>query len=279
MNLVSRNLANESFEIMSKAKHSVKVALSDEDKATQVVSVLGAVSHCRAQVELYVKFDNWSPGGLEEWERILSKGVQVFWDPEVDRSVATIDGLHYSLEDAGATRVESKGFRFRKIGFFGILRGKLVVGQRIGGDRGFPVLIVIEQGGGRYPVFVGRGRTPSELEAGDTLRVAYLSIVGERTFSGSSPPAEVFLEALSVERIERHREGKPLVWLSAKNAIHELLAESSMPPSKGKKKEAWIDAARARILSSLRKRMIYIDADDERYLYAKLHERAGSGAD
>ncbi|MDE1852771.1 MAG: hypothetical protein KGI38_03365 [Thaumarchaeota archaeon] len=278
MNQVSHSLTDEFVELVSRARRTITIGLSDENITTHVVSGLIATSNLQAEVELYVKLDDWGSRQTGEWEKMLAKGVQVFWDPDLNRNIATIDGIRYSLEESGARCIESRGFNFRKTGFFGVILGKLESGQRLAGGRGFHFLMIIEQGGKRYPMFVTRDRLFSHLRAGDVLRVAYLSIVGDRTFSGNSPPAEVFLEALSIEQIERHRDNKNLVWSSAKDVIDNLLAETVVQPLKReKKKDAWMEATRIKISSDLRKRMIYIDADDERYLYAKIRERAGPG--
>lgn len=273
-------MAGEFSQLVSRARHTVRIGLSDENTAIQIVSELAGLSHWQAEVELYIRFDNWKgPGQFRELEKLLAKGVQVFWNPEVERSGTMIDGVHYSLEADGARAVESRSSKFRKAGFFGVLLGELAGGQRLAGGRGFPTLIIVEQRGMRYPVFVGRDRLPSDLSVGDVLRVAYLSMVGDRTLSGSSPPTEVFLEALFIEQIGRRRNNKPLLWSSAKDVIDDLLAEFVVFPLKSEKKEeAWMGATRAKILSNLRKRMVYIDADDERYLYAKIREKVRSDA-
>lgn len=274
MNLVASHLTEELSELIFKARHAIRLGLSDGLKAKQVVSVLAAAPRFQAEVEVYAKFQNWNLGRLDEWGTILTKGAQVLWDPEVDGNMATIDGVHYSLEGIGARRVDSNGFRFRKAGFFGILEGKLASGQKLARNGGFPSLIIVEQDRGRFPMFLGKDRLPSDLRAGDVLRIAYLSIAGDRTFSGVSPPTEVFLEAVFVERIERHRNGKPLAWTLAPKAIDDLLTGFQMPPLKSRKKGAWLEAAKAKILSDLKKRMVYIDADDERYLYSGIQEKS-----
>jgi len=128
----------------------------------------------------------------------------------------------------------------------------------------------------RYPLFVGADVLPRGLMTGDTVEVAYLSIVGERTLGGWHAPAEVFLEALTVELLHSSPNHPPLTWVSAREAIDSALSQFEKPPTGGSKKaEAWQKAATTAVLSSLRRETIYLDADDERYMYGEIGKRVG----
>lgn len=277
MSLVSISLTENLWELVSNAKHSVKIGISSESHLDQVASGLTKASKSHANVELHARSFGVNPSRVDMWEKLLANGVQVTWDPDLDHSALSIDGICYHFEEGELRRVDAKDFRFGRAGFFGILKGRLECGQRLAGKDGFSYLLVIERDEKRYPLFAGKDIVSSDLGTGDTLRVAYLSLAGDNTYSGRTAPTEVFLEALSVEVSKPHHNKQPMLWLTTRDEIARFLEDLPVPSFTTKKKEAWVETTRTRIALSLKKRMLYVDADDERYLYARLRRKAGLG--
>jgi hypothetical protein len=229
-------------------------------------------------IELYLKFHGpIRPEEVRRLKDLASGGISILWDPDINRDIAVIGGQQYALEENGLHDLGPAEVRFKKAGFFDTLRAKARSAQKLGETSGLSAMIILERGEGkRYPLFVGTGVLPEGLRTGDTVEAAYVSIVGERTLAGWHAPAEVFLEALSVELLHSSLNHPPLAWVNAREAIYRVLSRLEAPPAAGgKKSEAWQKAATAAVLSSLKKEIIYLDADDERYMYREIGRRAG----
>lgn len=278
MSLVSTFLAANLWELVSNAKHSVKIGISSESQLDQVASVLMKASKPRANVELHARSFGLHTRRVDMWEKLLANGVQATWDPDLDLGAVSVDGTCYHLEEGELTQVEAKDLRLGKAGFLGVLKGRLESGQRLAGKGGFSFLLVIERDGKRYPLFAGKDVITLDLRTGDTLRVAYLSIAGDSTYNGRTAPTQVFLEALSVEVSKQHPDKQPVLWLTTRDEIKRLLEDFPVPSFTTKKKEAWVETARARIALGLKERMFYVDGDDERHLYARIRGKVLPGS-
>lgn len=220
---------------------------------------------------------------LEEADRLAglaSEGVGILWDPDIERNLAVIGGTEYAVEMDGLRPMGPAKVRFSKAGFFDTARAKAVRAQKLEASSGFYAMLILERGERtHYPLFARREVLPPALRSGDAVNAAYLSVVGERTVSGWHAPAEVFFEALAIRVLHSSPSHPPLPWANAREAIDRVLSDFDKPPSGGgKKAEAWQRVATDAVRSALKKEMIYLDADDERYMYREIQERVAGSA-
>ena len=232
-------------------------------------------------MKFYLKFANRV--NLEEMHALgdlASKGISILWDPYVTRDIAVIGGVRYALEKEGLRSLGPARFSFKKAGFFDVMWAKAVRAQKLRESSGLVAMLILEREEGKtYPLFLAAGTLPHDLRSGDTVEVAYFSVVGERTLAGSPAPAEVFLEAIAVELLHSSLSHLPLTWVSAHEKIDGALSDFEPPPTGGSKKtEAWKKAAKAAVTSSIRKEMIYLEWEDERYIYGEMERRAADAA-
>jgi hypothetical protein len=270
-------LTQEIVSLYSRAIGTPSFALADVADALCLGSELVRMPGQLKKAEFYLNFNNSI--NLEQMralKELASAGISVFWDPYVTRNVAIIGGILYELEKNSVRRVDSAEARFNKLGFFNFTLAEAVRAQRLGSQSGFSAVLILEVGGTALPLFVPEGVLPTGLMSRDTVEVAYLSVVGDMTVEGRPSPAEVYSEALAIQLFRPAPNRVPLAWVSAREEIDLILKEFGHPPQVGGKKlESWQREARDAVIGRLRKELIYMETDDERYMYAKI----GKGAD
>ncbi|MDG7024662.1 MAG: hypothetical protein JRN45_09120 [Nitrososphaerota archaeon] len=273
--------AQEIASLASKAARPLVFGFVDLTSALRVGAQMLRLPGGPQGVKFYLKFANRV--NLEEMHALgdlASKGISILWDPYVTRDIAVIGGVRYALEKEGLRSLGPARFSFKKAGFFDVMWAKAVRAQKLRESSGLVAMLILEREEGKtYPLFLAAGTLPHDLRSGDTVEVAYFSVVGERTLAGSPAPAEVFLEAIAVELLHSSLSHLPLTWVSAHEKIDGALSDFEPPPTGGSKKtEAWKKAAKAAVTSSIRKEMIYLEWEDERYIYGEMERRAADAA-
>ena len=271
----------EIASLASKAKQSSVFGFADLAEALRVGSQLVRLSGETPRTEFYLRFA--SRISVEETHALrdlASEGISILRDPDITRNTALIGGVQYALEKGGPRSLGSAGVRFNKAGFFGVARAKVARAQRLRESSGLAAVLILEKEEGRkYPLFLATGVLPHGLRSGDTVEASYLSVVGERTLAGSPAPTEVFLEALAVELLHSSPSHPPLPWVSAREKIDSAISDFAPPPTGGSKKtEAWKKAVTVAVTSTLRKGTLYMDWDDERYMYGEIERKAADVA-
>ena len=270
-------MSYEVLSLSSKAVGTTSFAFTDLADAFSLGSELVRSPGRLKRTEFYLSFSKRI--NLEEMntlKELASSGISIIWDPYVTRNVALIDGIQYALEKSRVRRMVSAGAYLNKLGFFNVKRAKVVRAQRLGNSSGFSALLILEgEEGTTLPLFVPMGMLPSGLRSRDTVEVAYLSVAGDRTVEGKPSPAEIYTEALAIELFRSTSNHEPLAWVSASEEIDQILSEFEQPPpGGGKKLESWQRSVRAAVTFSLRKELIYMEADDERHIHAEIGRRA-----
>lgn len=267
----------EIASLASKAARPPIFGFADLAEALRVGSQLVERQGKAQRAEFYIKFGGQvSVEEMHALKELASRGISILWDPDLTKNTALIGDAHYVLEKGGLRSLGPTRFRFSKAGFFGVERAKAVRAQRLEEAAGFAAILTLQGDKGMsYPLFLSAGTLPHGLRSGDTVEAAYLSVVGERTVAGWDAPAEVFLEALTIELLHSSPNHPPLLWVTAREAIDRILSGFEQPPtSGGRKMETWQKAATAAVTSGLRKEKIYMDTGDERYMYAEIGKKA-----
>ena len=273
--------AQEIASLASKAASPPVFGFADVAGALRVGTQMIQLPGKAKRAEFYLKFGNRiSSEEMHALSELASRGVSILWDPDITRNTALIDGVQYALEKSGLRSLGSASVHFGKAGFFHAERASTVRAQRLREGPGFAAILTVENDEGMsYRLFLTDGTILHGLRSGDTVEVAYLSVVGERTVAGWDAPAEVFLEALAIEPLRSSPNHPPLTWVTAPETIDRILSGLGRPPTGGgKKAEAWQKAATAAVTSGLRKEKIYVDASDERYMYAEIRRRVTEAA-
>lgn len=274
-------MAQEIASLASKSAQPMIFGFVDLKEALRMGDQITGLPSGTQGTEFYLKFANRiSLGEMHALKDLASKGIGILWDPHITRNIAVIGGIQYALEKDGLRSLGSVRSSFSKAGFFDVMRAKAVRAQKLRESSGLVAMLILEREEGKnYPIFFAAGALPHGVRSGDTVEVAYLSVVGERTLAGLPAPAEVFLEAIAVELLHSSPSHPPLPWVSAHEKIDGAMSDFEPPPTDGSKKtDAWKRAAKAAVTSSVRKEMIYLDWDDERYIYGEIERRAADAA-
>ena len=252
------------------ARRSIRLAFVNYETAlavvTQVANILKGV-----RIELYLKFEGSGQESIWRFEELITKGVKIYWSPELGEDAFTVDGILHIIKN----KIVNLGvrYRFSKAGFFRILKGKLVKGQQLIDCSSFEALLVLEKEGGlRYPIFISKKILPLNARSGDTVEIAFLSIIADRTLAGDPPPMSVFFEGLAIKLVKQSLNDLPLEWINSRDAINKLL-NGINPPEGNLPEDEWRRVSKKKIFSSLKKELIYIDFDDERYINKMLDDK------
>ena len=264
-------MTEEVISFAEKARRSIRLAFVNFETAltvaTQVANTLKGV-----RTELYLKFEDSDSDSIRRLEELIAKGVKIYWSPDIRDDAFTIDDILYRIKENKIVNLGVR-YRFSKAGFFRILQGKIVKGQELTDSSSFDSLLVLEkEGGSRYPIFIGKKILPPNKRSGDIVEIAFLSIIADRTFAGAPPPMSVFLEGLAIRLVKKSLNDVPLEWIKSQDAIDKILIDISLPKGKIREDE-WRRVSKKKILSSLKKELIYIDLDDERYINKMLDDK------
>jgi hypothetical protein len=264
-------LTEEVISFAEKARRSIRLAFVNFETAlavaTQVANTLKGV-----RTELYLKFEDSDSNSIRRLEELITKGVKIYWSPDIREDAFTIDGILYIIKKNKIVNLGVR-YRFSKAGFFRILKGKIVKGQELTDSSSFDALLVLEkEGGSRYPIFIGKKILPPNISSGDTVEIAFLSIIADRTFAGAPPPMSVFLEGLAIRLVKKSLNDLPLEWIKSRDAIDILLIGIS-PPKGNVREDEWKRVSKKKIFSNLKKELIYTDLDDERYINKMLDNK------
>ena len=270
-------LAQEIASLSSKVKGPPAFAFADLKEALTLGKELVRLTDGPKKAEFYISFRRrTSHDEMRALKDLASAGISVIWDPDITRSTALIGGTEYSLETDGLRDLKSKRVCFGKSGFLNFTRARAVRAQRLDRTSGLSAVLTLETGEGeRLPLFVAPGIQPRGLRSGDTVEASYLSVVADRTIEGWDAPAEVFVEALTIELLHTSPGHPPLAWVSAREEVDRVLSELEQPQAGGSKNvEAWQKVTRSAVTSKLRQERIYVSSGDERYIYAEIARRA-----
>lgn len=270
-------LAKEIASLLSKARHPPVFGFSDLREAlhlgTQLTQLLGG----GLKAEFYINFNNRvSLEEVDTLKELTSKGVNIIWDPAITRNIVLVDGTKYVLEGHKLKCLGSSEFHFNKAGFFYIKKAKVISAQRLEERVGFEAVLTLENDDGiEYRLFVSPGILPHGMRFGDTVEVAFLTVVGGKTLAGWDAPAEVFFEALAIRLLHPSSNNPPIVWVTAREVIDHIISGLKLPPAKRNREvEAWQNMAIKQVMSKLREEKIYVDISSERYIYSEIRRIA-----
>lgn len=261
--VVSR-MTPEIIPIVKDAKRSINIAFTRIEAALDLVHQIKKIRE-GIHVELYTGFDKTSPGTIWRLEELLERNVKVYWSPDIMEDAFTLDGiLHLVKRDEIVNR--GVRYRFTKAGYFRVIRGKLVRGQNLSPSSSFNALLVLEkERGRRYPIFINKEDLDPNIGSNSVVKMAFISIIADRTLSGAPPPMSVFLECIAINSLDQSKNGNPLEWINAKDVIDGLLNEINLLKKDIRSQDVRMQAKK-KIQAYLKKNLIYIELDDERYL-------------
>jgi len=272
--VVSR-MTPEIIQTVKDAKRSINIAFTRIEAALDLVHQIKKIRE-GIHVELYTGFDNTSPGTIWRLEELLERNVKVYWSPDIREDAFTLDGiLHLVKRD----KIVNQGvrYRFTKAGYFRVIRGKLVRGQNLSPSSSFNALLVLEkERGRRYPIFINKDDLDLNIGSNSVVKMAFISIIADRTLSGAPPPMSVFLECIAIKSLDRSKNGNPLEWINARDVIDGLLNEMNLLKKDIRNQDVRMQVKK-KIQAYLKMNLIYIELDDERYLNKIIDKTSVSG--
>jgi hypothetical protein len=250
--------------LIKNAKRSINIAFTSLDTALDLVHQITTIMK-GLPIELYTKFENTSSDEIWRIEKLLERNVKVYWSPDIREDAFTLDGILHLVE---RDEIVNLGVmhRFNKAGYFRIIRGKLIKGQNLSPSSSFDALLVLEKERNRkYPFFINKENLDPNISPNTEVEMAFISIIADRTLSGAPPPMSVFLECIAIKSFGQSDDGNPLEWINARDVIDGLLNEMNLSKEDTRRQDLRMQTKK-KIQSYLKKNLIYVELDDERYI-------------
>ena len=265
----------EIIPIIKEAKRSIDIAFTSIETALDLVYQIMKIRE-NVRVELFTGFENISLDEIWRLEELLERNVKVYWFPDIREDAFTLDGILHLVKSGKIVNLGVR-CRFTKAGYFRVIRGKLVRGQNLSPSSNFDALLILEKERGRkYPIFINKENLNPNIGLNTVVEMAFISIIADRTLSGAPPPMSVFLECIAIKSFDQSDDGNPLKWINARDVIDGLLNEMNLSKEDTLSQDLRIQAKK-KIQAYLKKNLIYVELDDERYINKMIDKTSAFG--
>lgn len=276
------------FTMLKEPGGTLKCAFPSIRDALPFVEYMTKAASRGVATEVYIALDkaighSRVDGEIWQLEPLLRMGCKVYLQTDIEQTVIVVDGSAHVLTPMKGEFVSSeREWSFSKLGMLSIKEGVIYEIQSLERepcDLDMVLYIKAKDDSGRYPVFISSDMVRDRLDIGYTVTVAYLINFAGRGLRSLNAPSELFLEALDLKVTgktisKEHRVGYKRV----RDIVDRLLANgiqiSARDVLSESNRKEWEERARNKIFVELRRQGLFVDWNDESYIYNQVRRKA-----